>query len=579
MQTPPRMGAWREPDGHTVFRLWAPAAQSVELMLDGEPIAMHGEGDALFSVRAVAANGTPYRFRIDGQDEVPDPASRWQPHGVDGASAVLHDDGYLWRHSSWQGRPWNELVIYEVHAGCSGGYAGLCAQLPALAAMGITALELMPVAQFPGQRNWGYDGVFPYAPANAYGSPDQLKALIDLAHSHGMAVLLDVVYNHFGPQGNLLGRYAPAFFREGSHTPWGEAIDFEQPQVQRFFIDNALMWLQEYRFDGLRLDAVHAIEPQAFLARLADEVHAVVPPSRPVHLVLENERNQASWLRGHYRAQWNDDFHNALHVLLTGEREGYYADHAGPGRPAALLARCLAEGFSWQGEATLAGHCRGEASADLAPLHFVAFAQNHDQVGNRALGERLSVLIGAARAELATALTVLVPMVPLLFMGEPWQARTPFLFFTDYPPPLDAQVREGRRREFAAFAAFADAQSRARIPDPNAVDSFTASKVALPAESDDEAAQAIGRFSHWLALRRRYLQPGLAQARSLGSQVLGEQAVQAGWQLPEGQWWLAFNAGDSRVPHRLPAGERLLGSGAEADVLAAGELRVHWVAA
>jgi hypothetical protein len=316
-----------------------------------------------------------------------------------------------------------------------------------LAALGITAIELMPVAQFPGQRNWGYDGVFPYAPAHAYGGPAALRAFIEAAHDAGLSVLLDVVYNHFGPQGNHLRDYARGFFRDDRSTPWGEAIDFRQPWVRRFFIDNALMWLRDYGFDGLRLDAVHAIDDDRFLQQLADEVRAVAPHA---HLVLENERNQARWLRGAYQGQWNDDFHNALHVMLTGEQEGYYAAYAG--RAEALLARCLAEGFAWQGEPDLRGDPRGEPSADLSPARFVVFAQNHDQVGNRAFGERLSMLTDPAPLRAALALTLLTPMIPLLFMGEPWQAQSPFLFFTDYAPPLDEAVREGRRREFAVSA-------------------------------------------------------------------------------------------------------------------------------
>jgi hypothetical protein len=326
-----------------------------------------------------------------------------------------------------------------------GGFAALTAQLPMLAALGITAIELMPVAQFPGQRNWGYDGVFPYAPAHAYGGPAALRAFIEAAHDAGLSVLLDVVYNHFGPQGNHLRDYARGFFRDDRSTPWGEAIDFRQPWVRRFFIDNALMWLRDYGFDGLRLDAVHAIDDDRFLQQLADEVRAVAP-----HAPGAGERTQPGAVAARrLPGQWNDDFHNALHVMLTGEQEGYYAAYAG--RAEALLARCLAEGFAWQGEPDLRGDPRGEPSADLSPARFVVFAQNHDQVGNRAFGERLSMLTDPAPLRAALALTLLTPMIPLLFMGEPWQAQSPFLFFTDYAPPLDEAVREGRRREFARF--------------------------------------------------------------------------------------------------------------------------------
>lgn len=574
----PRLGAWPLADGRFRFRLWAPDAAEVALVLDGEPVAMAAEGEGCFVTEASCVAGTPYRYLIDGRQQVPDPASRWQPHGVDGASAVLPEQGHCWQ-TEWRGRPWQELVIYEVHLGCSGGIAGLRAQLPALAALGITALELMPVAQFPGRRNWGYDGVFPYAPAEAYGHPDDLKALVDAAHAQGLAVLLDVVYNHFGPQGNLLAQYARPFFNPDAPTPWGDAIDFAQPAVQRFFIDNALMWLQEYRFDGLRLDAVHAIAPNAFLGQLERAVRAACGSDRHVHLVLENERNQAHWLRQGFQAQWNDDFHNALHVMLTGEQEGYYADYAG--RATALLARCLGEGFAWQGERNHTGQRRGEPSADVPPERFVVFAQNHDQIGNRAFGERLSTLVGAPQRRAAMALTLLTPMVPLLFMGEPWQARQPFQFFTDFEAPLDAAVREGRRREFAGFAAFADEALRARIPDPNDPATMARSQVALPAPDDAQAAAELAVFRQLLALRRHYLVPGLAQARPLGATVLAEGALNAGWQLPQGQWWIALNVGDAPVAHGLPAGEAVWVQGtAPTQALAAGGgVRVHWVPA
>ncbi|MBD8697692.1 malto-oligosyltrehalose trehalohydrolase [Stenotrophomonas sp. CFBP 13718] len=572
-----RLGAWPIGDGCYQFRVWAPDAREVALVLDGDLLQMHGEGDGCFSVDAAGSAGAPYRYRIDGDEQVPDPASRWQPHGVEGASALLPVDGHAWK-SGWTGRAWHELVIYEVHLGCSGGIEGLRTQLPALAAMGITALELMPVAQFPGRRNWGYDGVFPYAPAEVYGHPDALKALVDDAHAQGMAVLLDVVYNHFGPQGNLLSRYASAFFRTDAPTPWGEAIDFRQPQVRRFFIDNALMWLQEYRFDGLRLDAVHTIVPNDFLADLQHSVRTHCGADRPIHLVLENERNQAHWLRAGFQAQWNDDYHNALHVMVTGEREGYYADYAD--RAAELLARSLAEGFGWQGERNHKGEMRGEPSADVSADHFVIFAQNHDQIGNRAFGDRLCTQVTPAVASAVQALTLLTPMVPLVFMGEPWHARQPFQFFTDFAPPLDEAVREGRRREFAGFAAFSSQSERDRIPDPNAIATFERSRVALPPADDALAAAHIEDFAALLAVRRRYLQPALAHARSLGARVLGPQAVQAGWQLPEGQWWVAFNAGPADVAHSLPDGQvlRAQGDAQAAHLAAGGGIRVHWVA-
>ncbi|RPE74800.1 malto-oligosyltrehalose trehalohydrolase [Vulcaniibacterium tengchongense] len=564
------LGAVPLDDGRVRFRLWAPDADAVELELGGRRIAMAREPDGAFVVAAAAGAGARYRYRIDGADAVPDPASRWQPDGVDGPSAVHDPRAYAWRHARWHGRPWREAVLYELHVGACGGYHGVRAQLPRLAELGVTAIELMPVAEFAGRRNWGYDGVLPYAPASAYGAPDELKALVDEAHGLGLMVLLDVVYNHFGPAGNHLARYASGFFRDDRASPWGPAIDFRRAQVRRFFVDNALMWLREYRFDGLRLDAVHAIEPPGFLDELREAIAVATPAGRHVHLVLENERNQASLLARGYTAQWNDDFHNALHVLLTGEDEGYYAHYADD--PAGKLARVLGEGFAFQGEPDRDGRRRGEPSGMLPPSKFVVFAQNHDQIGNRAGGERLICLVPEPALRAALALTALTPMIPLFFMGEPWGCRAPFLFFTDFGPPLDAQVREGRRREFARFAAFADERRRAAIPDPNAPETFAASVADIADAGNGEGAAWWAWFRALLETRRRQLQPWIDQARPRGARKLGPKAVQAAWALggrtlrvaanfgdapvaldawPEGELVHAENAGDD--PRRLPA--------------------------
>ncbi|MCF8824906.1 malto-oligosyltrehalose trehalohydrolase [Xanthomonas campestris] len=545
--TTPAWGAWPAGDGQVRFALWAPDAHTVEVIFDsGERAALQRQDDGFFSGVVACALDARYRYRVDGQTPVPDPASRWQPDGVHGSSAVQRVDGYHWTHTQWQGRPWDEAVIYELHVGACGGYAGVQAQLPQLAAMGITAIELMPLSAFPGAHNWGYDGVLPYAPAEAYGMPDELKALIDAAHGHGLMVLLDVVYNHFGPDGNYLGSYASAFFNEDKPTPWGAAIDFRKPPVQRYFLDNALMWLHEYGFDGLRLDAVHAITPNAFLDTLRETIEASLPAGRHVHLVLENEANQASQLDRGYTAQWDDDFHNALHVLLTGEEEGYYAAFAD--QPTQHLARVLGEGFAYQGQPDPRGHVRGEPSGALPPHKFVIFAQNHDQIGNRACGERLSVLVSPQRLRAALALTALTPMIPLFFMGEPWGATQPFLFFTDFGPPLDDAVREGRRREFAHFAAFADPAKRETIPDPNSHATFAASRAPIEDAAHGDGAQWAAWFQALLGVRRQWLVPGLAQARALRASVLADGAVTATWELPGGLWHIAFNVGAEAVP-------------------------------
>jgi len=512
---------------HTRFALWAPDAFYVSVELEnGKSIAMLPQADGWFETEVKCPAGTRYRYNIDGEMEVPDPASRAQASDVHGWSLVVDPLAYPWRHANWQGRPWHEAVIYELHVGAMGGYAEVEKHLPRLAELGVTALELMPLAQFPGERNWGYDGVLPYAPHSSYGSPEQLKHLIDSAHEHGLAVILDVVYNHFGPDGNYLGQYAKGFFQEDVHTPWGAGIDFERREVRNFFLDNALMWLLEYRFDGLRLDAVHAIDNPGFLQELAHRVRQQVDTGRHVWLVLENELNQASLLKEDFDAQWNDDFHNVLHVLLTGETDAYYSDFAQD--PTTKLARCLGEGFIYQGHTTRHGHERGEPSSELRPTAFVSFLQNHDQIGNRALGERLHQLCSPQALKAATALLLLSPMIPLMFMGDEANASEPFLFFTDHHGELAEAVREGRRNEFADFAAFHDPERRERIPDPNALSTFEQS---APVIAGNEHAQL---YRQLLSLRHRHIVPHLPGAEALGAQVLAYAAVSARWRLGNG---------------------------------------------
>lgn len=512
---------------HTRFALWAPDAFYVSVELEnGKSIAMLPQADGWFEVEIKCPAGTRYRYNIDGEQDVPDPASRAQASDVHGWSLVVDPLAYHWRQPNWQGRPWHEAVIYELHVGALGGYANVEQHLPRLAELGVTAIELMPLAQFPGERNWGYDGVLPYAPHSSYGTPEQLKHLIDSAHEHGLAVILDVVYNHFGPDGNYLGQYAASFFQEDVHTPWGAGIDFERREVRDFFLDNALMWLLEYRFDGLRLDAVHAIDNPGFLQELAQRVRQQVDTGRHVWLVLENELNQASLLKHDFDAQWNDDFHNVLHVLLTGETDAYYSDFAQD--PTAKLARCLGEGFIYQGDTTRHGHARGEPSAGLPPTAFVAFLQNHDQIGNRALGERLHQLCPPQALKAATALLLLSPMIPLMFMGDEANAAEPFLFFTDHHGELAEAVREGRRNEFADFAAFQDPERREHIPDPNALSTLQQS---MPTLADQDH---VAFYRELLSLRHRHIVPHLPGSVALGAQVLGDAAVSARWRLGNG---------------------------------------------
>ncbi|MGE8143875.1 malto-oligosyltrehalose trehalohydrolase [Pseudomonas frederiksbergensis] len=541
---------------HTRFALWAPDAFDVSVELDdGQSIPLQRQSDGWFVIKTRCPAGTRYRYNIDGELEVPDPASRAQAGDLDRHSVVVDPLAYHWQHHDWQGRPWNEAVIYELHVGTLGGYSEVEQHLARLVELGITAIELMPLAQFPGERNWGYDGVLPYAPQASYGSPEQLKHLIDTAHGHGLAVILDVVYNHFGPDGNYLHRYAKGFFREDKHTPWGAAIDFRRREVRDFFIENALMWLLEYRFDGLRLDAVHAIEDPDFLQELAQRVRRQTAPGRHVWLNLENEHNQASLLEQGFDAQWNDDGHNALHVLLTGETDAYYADYAE--NPTEQLARCLSEGFVFQGHINRHGESRGEPSGHLPPSAFVLFLQNHDQIGNRAFGERLHQLAPTDALKAATALLLLSPMIPLMFMGDEFAAEQPFLFFTSHHGELAELVREGRRNEFAAFSAFQDPHKREQIPDPNAPQTFEASQ---PRPADEPAQQAIHNlYRHLLKLRHEHIIPHLPGSRALGAEVLGQGAVSASWRLGNGSLLrIDLNLSDAPVVHPPQADASLL---------------------
>jgi maltooligosyltrehalose trehalohydrolase len=541
--------------GRTRFRLWAPSAARVDLALsaDATPscFPMEPRGEGWYESLVPAPAGTPYRFRIDGGMEVPDPASRYNPSDVHGPSVVVDPQAYEWTDDAWRGRPWEETVLYELHVGTftpEGTFAAATGQLDHLEALGVTAVELMPLAEFPGRRGWGYDGVLPFAPEAAYGSPHDLKRFVNEAHARGLMVFLDVVYNHFGPEGNYLHAYARAFFTERHHTPWGAAINFDGVQsrpVRDFFVHNALYWLEEYHMDGLRLDAVHAIiddSAQHILVELAGRVRTGPGRSRHVHLVLENDHNEARYLGAApgkprvYDAQWNDDVHHAFHVLLAGETDGYYADYRA--QPEHHLGRALTEGFAYQGEASphRGGAARGEASSGLAPTAFVSFLQNHDQVGNRAFGERLTVLANEQALRAAVTVWLLAPAPPLLFMGEEFGADTPFLFFCDFGAELAAAVTQGRRREFAGFARFASAEAQAAIPDPNAPGTFTRSKLDWRCLGTDFHARWLDCYRRLLALRRDRIAPLLGGAAGHAGHftVCGPGALTAAWRLAGG---------------------------------------------
>jgi maltooligosyltrehalose trehalohydrolase len=543
MKISPGFGPVLTGEGVT-FRLWAPGARSVSLVLDGhQPMQPGGDGWHQLAVPGAGA-GTRYKFRIDDELDVPDPGSQFQPEDVHGPSEVI-DHSFDWRAGDWKGRPWNEAVFLELHVGTfteEGTFRGVIDKLDHIRNTGFTAVELMPVSDFFGRWNWGYDGVLPFAPDSAYGRPEDLKALIDAAHQRGLMVFLDVVYNHFGPEGNYLGRYAPEFFTE-AHTPWGSAIDYRQPNVRRFAIDNALHWLRDYRFDGLRLDAVHAIvqpgEPH-ILSDLSRAVGALAAEQgRQIHLVLENDDNIASMLDpvhgsavAKYRAQWNDDYHHAWHVLLTGEHTGYYRDYRDPG---ARLARSLAEGFAYQGEASphRGGKRRGEPSKLLPATAFVDFLQNHDQIGNRPVGERLTALAPEPAVAAALAITLLSPSPPLMFMGEEWGSRKPFPFFCDFKGELANAVRKGRREEFAE--AYAD--PKLDIPDPLSESTFRLAKIDWEAlEKVPECREKLHEIHELLSVRAREIVPSLSRLVPGDAKAEFDQGLlQASWGLGSGE--------------------------------------------
>lgn len=538
-------GNWR-------FRLWAPDAGMVAVELaDGLVPLERGEG-GWWSIDTRAACGDTYRFRVDDA-AFPDPAARAQEGDVHGASVLVDPAAYAWQ-AEWRGIPWSQAVIYELHLGTfteEGTFAAAAGKLRHLRDLGVTIVEVMPVAQFDGERGWGYDGVLPYAPHNAYGSPGDFRRFVDKAHGLGMGVLLDVVYNHLGPSGNYLAAWAPSFFHADRRSPWGQGIAYEQRAVRDYFIENALYWLDEYRLDGLRLDAVHAIEDRSevhFLDELAERVRAV-EWGRPVHLVTEDERNPASGFGpgAPFDATWNDDWHHALHCLLTGEDEAYYASFAVD--PLADIETALRDGYVEQGQPRKAGsHPRGEPSAGMARTAFINFLGNHDQVGNRARGERLHHLVRDRNAlRVVTAMTLLSPFVPMIFMGDEFLTSAPFQFFADFTGDLAAAVRTGRAEEFAGFTAFGG-----EVPDPISPDTFLASKIGHAVGADQVSHEAFVR--DLLALRRDRIVPLLAAGAHPQVKVTRDGgAIDVAWTFTEGRLLMRASLGSGTfVPHDDP---------------------------
>ena len=554
-----RWGAvWSE--GATSFAFWAPSAETIEVVrAHGHATRLEKSGDGWHRASIAGLQpGDRYRLRVDGS-LVPDPASRRQPDGVDGASAVVDPQAFAWTDVAWRGRPWTETVLYELHIGTfteDGTFLAAIERLDHLAGLGVTMIELMPVGSFPGSRNWGYDGVLPFAPSETYGKPDDLKRLIDEAHRRRISVVIDVVYNHFGPASNHVETYLPEFFTDRHKTPWGVAIDFDGPRsqaVRAYVIENARQWLVDFHCDGLRLDAVQAIFDDGathILEELAKDARAAVT-DRPVHLMLENDNNEARWLEANddgvrlYDGQWNDDFHHVMRVLVAEQTDGYYEDYAEA--PLRRLGRTLAEGFSYQGEESRnrPGLKRGTPSGHLPPSAFVAFLQNHDQVGNSAYGRRLTALAREEAVRLGTAVLMLAPSIPMLFMGQEWGSSRPFDFFCQYPPPLCDRVREGRREEFRNFAEFKGEAALDKLADPNAASTRDGSV-------NDWAEIETPRHERWLAFHRTLIAVRQASIVPLLPEIGGHAGA---FEV------LAGDAGASRVERGLVVARWRLGDG------------------
>ncbi|WP_062743282.1 malto-oligosyltrehalose trehalohydrolase [Erwinia persicina] len=542
------------------FRLWASGQSEVTLRLSAKDIEMTPTGNGWFEVEVAGVKpGEEYQYVLADGKTVADPASRAQRDDVGGPSLVIDPARYAWQNTGWAGRAWEETVVYELHIGTftpQGTFRAAIDKLPHLAGLGITMIEVLPLAQFGGRRGWGYDGVLLYAPHAAYGSPEDFKAFVDAAHGYGISVVLDIVLNHFGPEGNYLPLLSPDFFHPERTTPWGAAIAWDVDAVRRYIVEAPLYWLQEYNLDGLRFDAIDQIEDSQqphVLIEIAQRIRAEIP-QRPIHLTTEDCRNviflhprDADGSAPLFTGEWNDDFHNAVHVFATGETHAYYQDFAD--QPEKGVARALTEGFIYQGQVSpQSGEARGVDSRGQPPVTFVDFIQNHDQVGNRALGERLISLAGADRSKVMLAMLLLSPHIPLLFMGEEYGETHPFLFFTDFHGDLARAVREGRAREFAGHAGH-EGES---VPDPNAEQTFIASRLDWhkPETPEGQAWMALTR--QLLTLRQQYIVPLLARADGHSGNVVktapGFLAVS--WTFPQGTLSMAVNI--AATPQPLP---------------------------
>src|SRR5437764_3744315 len=472
--------------GGVEFRVWAPDASSIDVEVGHEYLPLVRQDDGVWTgVVEAAAAGTRYRFRVNGGGPFPDPYSRSQPDGPHEPSAVVDPAAFRWTDDRWRGIDASGLVIYECHVGTytqEGTFDALAADLDALVALGVTAIELMPVAEFPGTRNWGYDGVDMFAPSRNYGGSDGLRRLVDAAHARGLGVILDVVYNHFGPDGNYLLQYSRDYLTDRYKTPWGDAVNYDGANsefVRRFAVDNACYWLNEYHIDGLRLDATFAIvdrSPRHILEEIASTARANVPEGRSIVLIAETYENDARYVQAPekgglgFDAVWSDDFHHVVHTIASHEHSGYYRDYAGT---LDELARTVNRGWLFEGQHSQhLGGSRGTPPDALTAPQFVYFIQNHDQIGNRAFGRRFSHLVGAGGHKFWSALLIMLPYTPMLFMGQEFAASSRFYYFTDHKDELGRQITEGRRREAAEMEHLRDARQQSEIPDPQALETF-----------------------------------------------------------------------------------------------------------
>jgi maltooligosyltrehalose trehalohydrolase len=520
----PSLGAWPEGLG-TRFRVWAPKAATVEVVLEGpgdrrarHPLKKDEDGTFAGLVDGMR-DGDRYRYLVDGQGPFPDPASRFQPEGVHGPSQVVDPGRFSWTDGSWRGVAPEELVVYELHVGTfspEGTFDGVTARLPRLRDLGVSAVELMPMADFAGVRNWGYDGVDLFAPSHSYGTPDDLRRLVDSAHAMGLAVFVDAVYNHFGPSGNYTAAFSPYYLSDRHKNPWGDCVNLDgegSAMVREFFIENAMHWVHEYHVDGLRLDATHALiddGPRHFLDEMAARVRATVP-GRRILFHAEDHRNLHTMVRPGWAGGWDldgvwaDDFHHQLRRNLAGDNEGYYRDYTGT---VADLVATINQGWFYTGQHSVhLDHARGTDPVGIEPHRFVICLQNHDQVGNRAFGERLHHQVDHAAYRAASALLLCAPQTPLLFMGQEWATTAPFLYFTDHEEDLGQLITEGRRREFRHFLAFVDPVARERIPDPQAPSTFAASRIDWSERDREPHASFLRLYRALLELRRS--EPGL----------------------------------------------------------------------